>query len=424
MLLIVVAYLGGVLTIFSPCVLPVLPFVFARCDRPFRETGLPLLLAMALTFAVVGTLAAFGGGWAVHANQWGRYLAMGLLALFGAMLVFPAVSQRITQPLVAYGNRLSMRAGAKGGFGSSFVLGIATGLLWAPCAGPILGLILATAALSGASLHTAVLLLAYAAGAATSLAAALLVGGRVLGYLKRSLGAGEWIRRGLGVAVLAGVALIATGIDRGLLTQVSLAGTAGLEQALLERAGVGAGGLRPGPGAREDHEQARPVGIARADAPDALTLLPVQGRFPSLAGATQWLNSEPLTTRGLRGKVVLIDFRTYSCIRCLRARPHVQAWAERYADDGLVVIGVHSPELAFEHGVGNVRAAVAQLGISHPVAIDNDSGVRSAFDNRHWPAQYLIDAQGRIRYHHFGEGGYARTELAIRALLGAAARAP
>src|SRR5580658_8441566 len=237
MTLVVLAYLGGVLTIVSPCILPVLPFVFARSDRPFLQSGLPLLVGMAVTFAAVATLATLGGSWAVHANQWGRIAAMLLLALFGLTLLLPQVADRLTRPLVALGSRLSNQASAgQGGVWSSLLLGVATGLLWAPCAGPILGLILTGAAIKGASTSTTLLLLAYALGAATSLAAALLIGGRVFAFMKKSLGAGEWIRRGLGVAVLLGVVAIALGLDTGILAQLSLARTAGLEQALVDKA--------------------------------------------------------------------------------------------------------------------------------------------------------------------------------------------
>src|SRR6201991_5002956 len=239
MLLFIVSYLGGVLTIVSPCILPVLPFVFARADRPFVKSGLPLLVGMALTFAVVATLAAVGGGWAVQANQYGRIAAIALLALFGVTLLFPQLADRVTRPLVAAGDRLSQQASGPtrgtSSAGASFLLGIATGLLWAPCAGPILGLLLTGAALQGANVQTSLLLLAYALGAATSLALALLIGGRVFAVMKRSLGVGEWVRRGLGVAVLAAVVAIALGVDTGFLTQVSLASTASLEQNLLDK---------------------------------------------------------------------------------------------------------------------------------------------------------------------------------------------
>ncbi|HET8609502.1 MAG TPA: cytochrome c biogenesis protein CcdA, partial [Burkholderiales bacterium] len=231
MWLLILAYLGGALTIVSPCILPVLPFVFSRANQPFSRSGLPLLAGMVLTFAVVASLAAVGGGWIVAANQYGRWLAMALVALFGLALLLPQLAERLTHPLVRAGNRLSeaAQAGGRPRPGASFLLGIATGLLWAPCAGPILGLVLTGAALQGASLGTTLLLLAYAAGAATSLAIALLVGGKVFAAMKRSLGVGEWIRRGLGAAMLAGVAAIATGLDTGVLAQVSLASTNGIE---------------------------------------------------------------------------------------------------------------------------------------------------------------------------------------------------
>src|ERR1044072_6997459 len=173
MLIALLAYLGGMLTIVSPCILPVLPFVVANAGRSFTRGALPMLAGMALTFAIVATLAAIGGSWAVRANEVGRWIALLLLAFFGLALVFPALSDRATRPLVAMGSRLSERHGQES-IGSSAVLGVATGLLWAPCAGPILGIIFTAAAIQGATLGTTLLLLAYALGAATSLALALL----------------------------------------------------------------------------------------------------------------------------------------------------------------------------------------------------------------------------------------------------------
>ena len=429
MLLFVVAYLGGALTILSPCILPVLPFVFARADRPFVRSGLPLLLGMAVTFALVATLAAVGGGWAVQANHWGRLAAIVLLGLFGTTLLLPELAERLTRPLVAVGSRLSQRASdderTGSSVGPSFLLGIATGLLWAPCAGPILGLVLTGAALQGASAHTSLLLLAYAAGAATSLAVALLIGGRVFIAMKRSLGAGEWIRRGLGVAVLAGVVAIALGLDTGLLTRVSLASTSGVEQALLDKA-------RPVPGASQAQQSlftsAATIGSASKDrstlmsAKPAAEVLPVEGQLPSLGGAVEWLNSPPLSTQDLRGKVILVDFWTYSCINCLRAIPYVEAWAKKYRSQGLVVIGVHAPEFAFEKNLDNVRRAVKDLKLDYPIAVDNNYAIWRAFNNQFWPAHYFIDAQGRIRHHHFGEGEYDQSEKVIQQLLGEAGK--
>jgi cytochrome c biogenesis protein CcdA/thiol-disulfide isomerase/thioredoxin len=420
MILFVLAYLGGVLTILSPCILPVLPFVFARADQPFLKRGLPLLLGMAATFALIATLAAVGGGWAVQANQYGRAAALALLALFGLTLLFPALSDRLTQPLVALGARLSRSSdqGGSGGILPSLLLGIATGLLWAPCAGPILGLILTGAALQGASVHTTVLLLAYAAGAATSLAVALLIGGRVFAAMKRSLGTGEWVRRGLGAAVLVAVGAISLGLDTGFLTNVSLASTASLEQGLVDA-------LHPAPAAKKSSVvmTGGPAMMMMQGAPKmAADTLPVEGTLPSLSGAVTWLNSPPLTAQSLKGKVVLVDFWTYSCINCLRALPYVRAWAEKYKDQGLVVIGVHAPEFAFEKNIDNVKRAVADLKIDYPVAIDDNYAIWRAFNNEYWPAHYFIDAEGRIRHHHFGEGDYDGSERVIQQLLAEAGR--
>lgn len=423
MVLFVLSYLAGALTIFAPCILPILPFVFARVDQPFVRSGLPLLAGMAVTFAGVATLAAVGGAWAVEANQYGRIAATALLGLFGVALVAPGLADRWTRPLVAIGSRLSHAAGRHAhGSGTSvlpsFVLGIATGLLWAPCAGPILGLVLTTAALQGASAGTSLLLLAYAGGAATSLALAVLVGGRVFNVIKRSLGTGEQLRRGLGVAVLAGVAAVALGLDTGLLAQLSSGSSTSIEDTLLR-------GLRPRP---DEHAEppalAMPVSylptIVAADATapaNPAAALPVEGNLPALTGVTEWLNSPPLTAESLRGKVVLVDFWTYSCINCLHALPYVREWAQKYKDRGLVVIGVHSPEFAYERNIGNVKRAVRDLGIQFPVAIDNDFVVWRSFRNQYWPAHYFIDGQGRIRFHHFGEGEYERSERVIQQLL-------
>jgi len=420
MLLLVLAYLGGVLTILSPCILPVLPFVFARAGQPFLRSSLPLLVGMASTFAVVATLAAVGGGWAVQANQYGRFVALLVLAFFGLALLLPGLADRLARPLVAIGARLSQSTdGERASVLPSFLLGVATGLLWAPCAGPILGLLLTGAALHGANAGTSLLLLAYAAGAATSLALALLVGGRVFAAMKRTLGAGEWIRRGLGVAVLAGVAAIALGLDTGLLSRVSLASTAHLESALVDaihpRDGESTAAMRAAGGSAM---------MMSAKSGQAATTLPVEGAMPPLDGAVEWLNSKPLAASDLRGKVVVVDFWTYSCINCLRSLPYVRAWADKYKDQGLVVIGVHAPEFAFEKNLDNVRRAVGELKIDYPVAVDNDYAIWRAFNNEYWPAHYFVDAQGRIRHHHFGEGDYAESEAVIRQLLAEAGHAP
>lgn len=413
MTLLIIAYLGGALTILSPCILPILPFVFARAGQPFVRSTLPMLAGMAATFALVATLAAVGGSWAIRANEYGRLAAIVLLALFGASLLSPRFASTLARPIVDLGNNL-VNASSSGRTAptvkSAVILGVATGLLWAPCAGPILGLVLTGAALQGANLQTTFLLAAYAAGAASSLAVALLVGGKIFTAMKRSLGVGDRIRQVLGAAVLAGVAVIALGLDTSLLARFSYASTASLEQAVLDRL------------------HAKPLGSSEVASNDATITaadatkpfrsdLPVEGHTPSFGGAIEWLNSKPLTTEQLRGKVVLVDFWTYSCINCIRTIPYVRAWAEKYADQGLVVIGVHAPEFAFEKKVDNVKKALSDFKIGYPVAIDNDYKIWRAFDNSYWPAAYLIDAKGQIRYHHFGEGNYGATEKAIQDLL-------
>jgi thiol-disulfide isomerase/thioredoxin len=307
----------------------------------------------------------------------------------------------------------------------------------------VLGLILTGAALQGANVETSVLLAAYAAGAATSLALALLIGGRVFAAMKRSLGAGEWIRRGLGAAVLAGVIVIALGLDTRFLTQISLASTAPLEQGLVDQLHPadseqpskkgGAVAMTGNPSVTTEGRPEAPVQQSTASGPVAMTGnpppmtqaqpevkaedFPDEGGMPSLSSAVQWLNSPPLTREALKGKVVVVDFWTYSCINCLRSIPYIRAWAEKYKDQGLVVIGVHTPEFAFEKNVDNVRKAVTDLKISFPVAIDNDYAIWRAFKNRYWPADYFIDNQGRIRDHSFGEGDYVASEHVIQQLL-------
>jgi cytochrome c biogenesis protein CcdA/thiol-disulfide isomerase/thioredoxin len=417
MTIVILVFLGGVLTILSPCILPVLPFVFARSEQKFLTNGLPMLAGMAITFAAIATLAAVGGSWAVRVNQYGRIVALVLLTAFAATLLSSHLADWLARPFVALGNRLAQPSPRSSRFAlvNSLLLGVATGLLWAPCAGPILGLILTGAAISGPNAHTTLLLFAYAAGAATSLAVALLAGGRVFAFLKKSLGTGEWIRRALGVAVLLAVVAIVFGWDSTVLTRLSLNGTNSLEQSLIDKInprnpGAAGGSMAMSNSKSDGHAMMMSAAKPAGD-------LPVEGEIPSFAGATLWLNSPPLTADALRGKVVMVDFWTYSCINCLRALPYVESWYEKYKDHGLVVIGVHAPEFAFEKDPNNVRRAVADLKVTYPVALDNDYAIWQAFNNQYWPAHYFIDATGRIRGHHFGEGNYDESEQTLRKLL-------
>src|ERR1700723_4019504 len=274
MLIYLLAFVGGVLTILSPCILPVLPFVFSRADQPFRRSGLPLLTGMALTFSLVATAAAFGGHWVVRLNQGGRYAAMAIFLVLGITLIFPSLAEKLTHPLVQAGSKLQGGPGGEQASpGKSFLLGISTGLLWAPCAGPILGLILTGAAIQGPGPRSTFLLLAYALGAAVSLAIALLAGKKVLSTMKRSLAFDVWIRRGLGIAVIAGVVAIALGWDTNLLTKFSFVNTAKAEEHLIDR-------LRP----------EKPASVLAASVADTQPALNDEGPFPDLSGAVAWLN--------------------------------------------------------------------------------------------------------------------------------------
>src|ERR1700678_2942674 len=237
MVIYLLAFVGGVLTILSPCILPVLPFVFARADQPFRRSSLPLLTGMALTFALVATAAAFGGHWVVRLNQGGRYAAMLVFLILGVTLLFPSLAEMLTRPLVNAGGRLQGSPSAESSIGKSFILGISTGLLWAPCAGPILGLILTGAAIQGPGARSSFLLLSFALGAAASLGVALFAGNKVFSAMKRSLSFEVWIRRTLGVAVILGVVAIALGWDTNLLTKFSFINTSRAEAHLIAALG-------------------------------------------------------------------------------------------------------------------------------------------------------------------------------------------
>lgn len=404
MALYLVAFAAGVLSVLSPCILPVLPFVFARQGQPSRHGSLPLLVGMALAFAAAASLAAAAGAWAVQLSQWGRGLALLGLGVFAASLLFPGLAAWWSRPLVQIGEKLAAQNPQQRWLHSA-LLGLATGLIWSPCAGPVLGLLLSGAALAGPDTATSLLLLSYAAGAGLALWAALRISAGTMARLRAHWLPGERGRRVAGAAMLAAVLAVATGLDSRLLAQsgaLNGLGSNGLESSLLQAAMPSA--------------QAAELAGNNPGAPYTSSL-PVESTRPSLDGGTQWLNAAPQSIPALRGKVVLVNFWTYSCVNCLRTLPYVNAWAQKYADRGLVVVGVHAPEFAFEKDHSNVEKALQQLKISYPVVQDNGFRIWRAFNNQYWPALYLVDAQGRVRHHQFGEGGYAATERALNELL-------
>lgn len=405
MILLILTYLAGVLTILSPCILPVLPFVFSRAQGSFLKNGVPLLLGMALTFSLLSGLALAGGEWIGRANEIGRWVAMCLMAVFGLSLLFPHVSEAALAPLTRLGSKIGQ--GTRGdGLGGSVLIGVSTGLLWAPCAGPILGLVLTGAATQGNVGSSVGLLLSYSLGAATSLGLALVAGNRFLKTLKKFLGIDQLVKKALGLAVLVGVAAIAFNLDRTVLTRISKISTESVEHGLLDLGGLNKKEEKP-----KNSMMMMSANSGGEEAPI------IEGLLPEFDGAVSWLNSEPLNISALRGKVVLVDFWTYSCINCLRTLPYLKTWHEKYKDAGLVIIGVHTPEFAFEKSADNVKKAVADLDITYPVAVDSNYKIWNAFKNQYWPAHYFVDRLGRIRHHHFGEGEYETSEDMIRKLL-------
>lgn len=393
-----IAFLGGIVTVLSPCILPVVPFLFARADRSAASI-LMTLLGLMLTFALVSSLAVVSSDWVVAANGIGRDVALVVLVLFALSLLSARVSHWLTLPLVALGNRLDPATRRLSGPFASVLIGVATGLLWAPCAGPILGIILSGAMLQGPNPQTSLLLLAYGLGSAVSLGVVIFAGRGLLARLKLSLPVTAWLRRSAGLAALLVAVGIATGTQNQLLAGTSSESAAAVEQRLLSSV----------PKAIDYVVSS----VKAAAAPEVSS----QGEMPSLSGASAWLNSPALTSESLRGKVVLVDFWTFDCINCQHSIPHVNEWAKKYEKDGLVVIGVHTPEYPYERVIDNVRKRVARLGLNYPIAIDNDYAIWRAFDNQYWPAHYLVDARGQIRYSHFGEGAYEEQEQVIRGLL-------
>jgi cytochrome c biogenesis protein CcdA/thiol-disulfide isomerase/thioredoxin len=388
LILLGIAFVAGLTTAISPCVLPVLPILLAggaSARRPYWIIA--GLVGSFTTFTVAGAtlLDALG-----LPDDFLRNLAIALLLVLAATLLVPRFARLLERPFLFLTRR---RASTES---SGLVLGASLGLVFVPCAGPVLAAVTALSATGDIGVRTFAVTFAYALGAALPMLA-IAIGGRRLtegvAVLRRHA---ETTRRVAGALIGVTALAIAFGADQRFTTAVP-----GYTEELQQRI------ERNSTARRELRELTRPP----ASTPNAASA-------PEIRGIAQWINSEPLTLRQLRGKVVLVDFWTYSCINCLRTLPHLKAWDEAYRDDGLTIIGMHAPEFAFERVPDNVRTAVRKLGIRYPVALDNDFATWTAYANEYWPAKYLIDRQGRVRYHHFGEGEYEETERLIRRYLG------
>lgn len=392
LLLLGVAFVAGVVTAISPCVLPVLPIILAGGAsggprRPFAIVAGLVASFTVFTLTAVALLSALG-----LPDDLLRNVAIAVVLGVGLALVWPRLGDLLGRPFHALARR---RPGDGGG---GFLLGVSLGVLFTPCAGPVIGAVVTVAATQSLTVDAFLITLAYGLGAGIVLLGVAVAARR--GMSLRGVRAhAPVVRRVLGAAVLAAAVLMILGVDKDLQTRVPEYTRA--LQALEESATaqVELEGLVGTPGLVQEER------------------LDDYGPAPEFAALESWLNSGPLTMAGLRGKVIVIDFWTYSCINCLRTLPYVKAWYDAYEDDGLVIVGVHTPEFSFERVPDNVRRAVRDHGIEYPVAIDNEFGTWEAWSNRYWPAKYFVDRRGRIRYAHFGEGAYEESERVIQQLL-------
>ena len=403
LVLIGIGLLAGVITAVSPCILPVLPIVLtAGVDsggkrRPFMVIGGLVASFTVFTLAAGSILSALG-----LPQDFLRNLAIAMLFVVAASLLSQRFAFALERPLAFMTRR-------RGGHPSSgFVLGLSLGLVFVPCAGPVLATITILAAKSQVSVETIVLTLAYGVGFGVPMLL-IALGGKQIAQRLRATGPG--FRRVSGVVL----ALSAFGILFNLpqTLQTHLGSYSSALQSHVEDTKL----------ARTHLAKLRGGGNAFAATTRASgSSLPILGRAPEFTGIDSWLNTpagRPLTLGQLRGKVVLVDFWTYSCINCIRTLPHLRAWYAAYHRAGLEIVGVHTPEFAFEHVRGNVEQATHDLHVTWPVALDNGYKTWDAYSNEYWPAEYLVDRLGRVRRAHFGEGEYGDTEHAIRQLLAA-----
>src|SRR5215218_6413793 len=408
-LLMLFALVAGAGTALSPCVLPILPAVLSAGVTGGRRRPLGVVtgLALSFTFATVGLvylLDALG-----LPNRFARDLAIAVLFAFGISLLIPPIGDRVE----AFASRLAPGpARFRGdGFGSGFVVGASLGLVYAPCAGPILAGVIVVSAAQDFTAGRLAVALSYAVGSAVVLYLLLLGGRRFAQRLAP-------VRGRVQMALGAVMVLVAVAMTVNLDTRFQTAIASDLPDFLvnptsgIERSNIVAGDLAK-------VRQSGPPIVPPSELDKPLSL-DTYGQAPDFTDTQEWFNTaggEPLSIEGLRGKVVLIDFWTYTCINCIRTFPYLEAWQQRYGKEGFTIVGVHSPEFPFEKDADNVRAAIRQNHLTYPVVQDNDLATWDAWGNQYWPADYLVDAQGNVRHAHFGEGDYDETERAIRTLL-------
>jgi cytochrome c biogenesis protein CcdA/thiol-disulfide isomerase/thioredoxin len=397
MLLYAIAFLAGIVTAISPCVYPVLPIIFAGGASGGRRRPYAIIAGLVVTFV----LSLLFVGWLLDriglSQDFLRKVSIGFLLLFAATLVIPPLARAIERPLLRFSRRPS------GDLGGGFLLGASLGLLFVPCGGPVLGFITTqTASLAGGK--RVGLAVAYALGAALPMLLLALGGQRAAGRIRGLSLQGRTARAVLGGVMAVSALLIAFDVDKKLQTKI------GDYTPWLQKA-------------ERSCYTRKQLGQRCLASKPASTALKDYGPAPDFTGISSWINSKPVTVSALRGKVVLVDFWTYSCINCLRTLPHLKAWDAAYRKAGLRIVGIHTPEFAFEHVPSNVRKATSELGVRYAVAIDNDYKTWDAYQNGAWPTEYLVDRRGHIREIKEGEGNYDETERTIRKLLGEPAKA-
>ncbi|MBA3736616.1 MAG: cytochrome c biogenesis protein DipZ [Actinobacteria bacterium] len=411
LVLVPIAFAAGVITAFTPCILPVLPIILAS-GAGAETKRRPYAIAAGLVTTFTAFLLAGAWLWGLIGVSPKHQIQIGaaLLLVLAVILVVPKVGELAERPFAFLTRR---RAGDLGG---GFLLGASLGLVFIPCGGPVLATLTANAATSRVGGWIVVIAIAYALGAALPMLA-IARGSR--GLTSRFRQHAQTVRVAGGVLMAAAALVIYEGWAESLQTKVP--GYAQWVQDAIE-----------GNSAAQNHldrlgGKSEPVFVARGQQlATRVAKVPLKdyGSAPDVQDISAWLNTKPLSLPDLHGKVVLVDFWTYSCINCLRTLPYLKAWDTRYRFKGLVILGVHTPEFAFEHDLGNVRSAVKRLGVRYPVALDNDYGTWNAYGNNYWPADYLVDQAGRVRNVHYGEGDYARTENDIRLLLAAGKSGP
>jgi cytochrome c biogenesis protein CcdA/thiol-disulfide isomerase/thioredoxin len=429
-ILILFAILAGAGTALSPCVLPVLPALLSAGGVGGRRRPLGIVLGLSITFTVtIVGVAKVVDGVGLGSDPL-RAVAVVVLLAFGVALLLPNVAARIEAPLSRLA-RLGPRTRGDG-FRSGLLVGGALGFVYTPCASPILAAVISVSAASG---KTIVIALAYAVGSALVLLA-LTLGGRRLFDRVRQAGRGPLLQRALGTIMILTAVAILTNLDVNFdqfvaqhIPDVNLTASLECSSTVTNRLHQISGHVakfKPANGSSAcSGGSATAVHTAAPDASQAILLADAHGlkdlgEAPEFTETEDWFNTpgnSPLTLAGLRGRVVLVDFWTYTCINCIRTLPYLKAWDATYRKDGLTIVGVETPEFAFEHDASNVANAIRQFGLRYPVVQDNNMGTWDAYGNEDWPADYLIDATGHVRYATAGEGDYAQTETAIRSLL-------